>query len=261
MDHDEVLGLFDERIRREARPDSPRARVEWTGAVVRQTGEADAWNGVLWSGLDGADEAAVDAVIAEQVAHYTALGVDFEWKHYAHDRPASLPARLLAAGFTPEDPETLMVAGIGDLPDATAVPEGIELRAVTDEAGVDLVIAVHEQAFGTDGSRLRARILAQLTEAPDIITVVLAMAGDTPVSSARMEFHPGTGFAGLWGGGTVEGWRGRGVYRALIAHRARIAAERGYRYLQVDASDQSRPILHRLGFAALTVTTPYLYGS
>lgn len=40
--------------------------------------------------------------------------------------------------------------------------------------------------------------------------------------------------------------------------RARIAAELGYRYLQVDATDQSRPILQRLGFAALSTTTPYL---
>ncbi|MFD4043109.1 GNAT family N-acetyltransferase, partial [Streptomyces sp. NPDC058605] len=65
--------------------------------------------------------------------------------------------------------------------------------------------------------------------------------------------------AGLWGGGTVEGWRGRGLYRALVAHRARAAADRGYRYLQVDAMSTSRPILERLGFEPLTTTTPYLY--
>lgn len=52
---------------------------------------------------------------------------------------------------------------------------------------------------------------------------------------------------------------GRGIYRALVAHRARIAAERGYRYLQVDASSESRPILHRLGFVPLSTTTPYTY--
>ncbi|MEV6867618.1 hypothetical protein AB0M44_42345 [Streptosporangium subroseum] len=45
----------------------------------------------------------------------------------------------------------------------------------------------------------------------------------------------------------------------MVAYRARIAAERGYRYLQVDASDESRPILHRLGFAPLATTTPYTY--
>ena len=89
--------------------------------------------------------------------------------------------------------------------------------------------------------------------------MTVAMAGDLPVSGARMELHPGTDFASLWGGGTVAAWRGRGIYRALIAHRARIAAASGYRFLQVDASSQSRPILSRLGFAALSTTTPYVY--
>lgn len=52
-------------------------------------------------------------------------------------------------------------------------------------------------------------------------------------------------------------FQGRGIYRALVAHRARIAAERGFRYLQVDALPTSRPILERLGFVQLSKTTPY----
>jgi hypothetical protein len=35
--------------------------------------------------------------------------------------------------------------------------------------------------------------------------------------------------------------------------------ELGYRYLQVDASDDSSPILQRLGFVAVTTTTPYVF--
>jgi hypothetical protein len=38
-----------------------------------------------------------------------------------------------------------------------------------------------------------------------------------------------------------------------------LAAERGYRYAQVDAAPTSRPILERLGFAELAKTTPYTY--
>ena len=53
--------------------------------------------------------------------------------------------------------------------------------------------------------------------------------------------------------------RGRGIYRALVARRAAIAQERGIRYLQVDASDDSRPILERLGFTPLTTSTPYIW--
>jgi len=39
----------------------------------------------------------------------------------------------------------------------------------------------------------------------------------------------------------------------------RVAVAAGCEYLQVDASNMSRPILERLGFRALSVTTPYEY--
>jgi len=45
----------------------------------------------------------------------------------------------------------------------------------------------------------------------------------------------------------------------LIAYRARLAADRGYRYLYVDASPDSQPILARLGFSRLAHTTPYIW--
>jgi GNAT superfamily N-acetyltransferase len=258
MDTEAVRTLFDTQMRRDA-PAEPGARVERFGNVVRQTGAAThGWTAVLWSALD---EDTVDAAIAEQtrwLAGPEGAGREFEWKLYAHDRPADLGRRLLAAGFAAEPPETLMIAEIDALPTDTAPPDGVRLEPVTDEAGVDLMARVHAKAFGDEPGRLHARVLDQLTNSPATFAAVVAMAGDEPVCSARMEFHPGTDFASLWGGGTVPAWRGRGIYRALIAHRARIAAARGFRYLQVDASDESRPILRRLGFEPISVTTPYL---
>ncbi|MEU8674395.1 GNAT family N-acetyltransferase [Streptomyces sp. NPDC048560] len=255
----DLLALFDDEMREHARPDGPGVRVERAGDVVRQVGTADDWNGVVWSAPD-LDPARADAAIAAQVAYFTSLGHDeFEWKAYAHDLPADLPDRLLAAGFVPEPPETLLVAPVADLATAVALPEGVELRTVTDAAGVELMGLAHERAFGTDWSRLGHQVLTRLEKDPDSFVGVLAMAGGEPVSSARMEFCPGTGFAGLWGGGTVAAWRGRGIYRAMVAFRARIAAERGYRHLQVDATDRSAPILRRLGFSELSTTTPYVY--
>jgi len=256
MDHVAVLALFDRDMRESARPDGPGARVERVDKVVRQVGAERGWNGVIWSDLD---EARADAAIAEQIGYFTRLGRDFEWKLYGHDKPEDLGQRLRAAGFTAEPEETLMVAEVADLTLDVEPPEGVRILPVTDRAGVDLVAAVHEQAFGTDSTRMRHQLLAQLTGDPDNVVAVVALVGDVPVSAARMELVPGIRFAGLWGGGTVEGWRGRGIYRALVAHRARVAADRGYRYVQVDASSQSRPILARLGFEPLTTTTPYVY--
>ncbi|XHM94884.1 GNAT family N-acetyltransferase [Peterkaempfera sp. SMS 1(5)a] len=252
-----VLALFDEQLRQNAQPDDPAARVERIGDVVRQVGAgADDWNGVVWSDLD---DVTADAAIAAQVDHFTSLGREFEWKLYTHDTPADLSGRLLAAGFSPEPAETLLVAEITALKADAELPDGIRLLPVTDASGVHLAADVHEQAFGTDAGRLRHRLLAQLSRRPETFSMAVAMAGDVPVCAARMELHPGTDFAGLWGGGTVPSWRGRGIYRALVAHRARIAAEAGYRYLQVDASDESRPILERLGFTPLSTTVPHVF--
>ncbi|MFF6805413.1 GNAT family N-acetyltransferase [Streptomyces sp. NPDC012616] len=256
MDHAAVLALYDRDMREGARPESSDARVERTGNVVRHIGGDDGWNGVVWSDLDGAG---ADVAIAEQIAFFTGLGRGFEWKLYGHDRPADLGRRLRSAGFTPEPQETLLVGETGDQLLDARPPEGVRIVPVTDREGVELLVEAHEKAFGREGSELRNLLLARLATDPDTLVAVVALAGETPVSSARMELIEGAAFAGLWGGGTVDGWRGRGVYRALIAHRARIAADRGYRYLQVDASDQSRPILERLGFTALSTTTPYVY--
>ncbi|MFF0730756.1 GNAT family N-acetyltransferase [Streptomyces chartreusis] len=256
MDHAAVLALFDRDMREGAQPDGPDARVERVGRIVRQVSSEHGWNGVVWSDLD---TAGADAAIAEQIAHFSGLGREFEWKLYGHDLPVDLGQRLRAAGFVGQPEETLMIGEVADLNLDAEPPEGIRILPVTDSTGVDLVAQVHEKAFGTDGSRLRHQLLARLTADADTVVAVVALAGDTPVSAARMELVPGTRFAGLWGGGTVEGWRGRGIYRALVAHRARAAVDRGYRYLQVDAMSSSRPILERLGFEPLTTTTPYVH--
>ena len=57
----------------------------------------------------------------------------------------------------------------------------------------------------------------------------------------------------------LPAWRHRGVFRSLVADRAALASARGFRYLQVDASADSRPILQSLGFVVLATTTPFMH--
>ncbi|MDX3527895.1 GNAT family N-acetyltransferase [Streptomyces sp. ID05-39B] len=256
MDNAAVLALYDRDMREGALPESPGARVERVGRVVRHVGSEDGWSGVVWSDLSAAD---ADAAIAGQIAYFGGLGRDFEWKLYGHDRPADLGDRLAGAGLVPEPQETLMIGETGEQLVGVDLPDGLRIVPVTDMAGVGLMAEANEKAFGKDSAWLVDLMRDRLATDPDNLVALVVLAGEEPVSSARMELIPGTPFAGLWGGGTCEPWRGRGIYRALVAHRARIAAARGYRYLQVDASDQSRPILQRLGFAPLTTTTPYVY--
>jgi GNAT superfamily N-acetyltransferase len=250
-----VLAAFDEQMRRSVRP-SPGARVEIDERVTRQVAEDGSWAAVLWSRLAAED---ADAVIAAEIAR--APATYFEWKQYAHDGPPDLAARLAGAGLTVEPAETVMVADLADLDLAPVVPDGLRLVPVDDEAGVDAMVDVHLAVFGDVHPGTREAVLASLALEPRPVEAVVACAGSTPVSAGRVEFHEGTEFASLWGGGTLPGWRGHGVFTALVAWRAHRARERGFRYLQVDALPTSRPILQRLGFVPLAETTPWVAAS
>ena len=261
LDRARVLADYDAQIRRNTRADGTGARAEQAGPVLRWTTEGgEGWSGIVWSDLDAAT---ADRAIADQVGFFAARGEPFEWKLFSYDQPPDLGERLLAVGFAAEDEESVMVADTAQVAASRAtqgpLPDGVRLVRITDEAGVARLIEVHERVFGADQTRLRQSLAAQLRRSPEITAMVVAMAGDEPVCSARAEFSPGTDFASLWGGGTLPSWRGRGLYRALVGYRARLAAERGYRYLEVDASPDSRPILERLGFECLARTTPYVW--
>jgi GNAT superfamily N-acetyltransferase len=258
MHPDDLRAAFDEQVRRHPAPDGPRGVVERDGLVVRVVDPDGGWSGVTWSDLD-ADTA--DAVIAAQVVRFAEAGGEWEWKHYSYDRPGDLPDRLLAAGFEAEPPEALLVAEIAGL-DRTALsvaPVGVRLEPVVDDDGVAALRQVHDQVFGGDHRRAAAALQRALAEQPDTVAAVVAVADGVPVAASRMELHAGTEFASLWGGGTLPEWRKKGIFRAMVAHRARLAADRGYRYLQVDAMPDSRPILRRLGFTELATTTPFTH--
>lgn len=252
MDTQTVLAAFDEQIR--LRPQA--GRVERDAGVVRAISADGGWSGVTWSGLD---EDGADAAIRAQVARFAELGYPWEWKHYSYDGPADLPERLVAAGLTAEPAETLLVAEIAGLARDVPPPPGVELRAVADERDVEAFSSVHDAVFGGDFSGPGRALLAGITHRPATAAAVVAMAGPTPISTGRLEFHHGTDFASLWGGGTLPAWRGRGVFRSLVARRAALAADLGFRYLQVDATPASRPILRGLGFVELATTTPYTH--
>lgn len=257
MDPLAALAAYEEQVRR--RPHTgPGGAVERDEHVVRVV-EAGGWSGVTWSDLGrlGLD---VDVVVAEQVHRFTTVPGGWEWKHYSHDLPADLPDRLRAAGLVGAEPEALMVAKIADLRDldlAVRRPDGVRLEAVRDRAGAEALVAVHDAVFGGDHRRLGEMVLGALLRTPRPVEAVVAWSGAVPICAGRVELPPTGEFASIWGGGTLPGWRGRGVFRAVVAHRAAIAAGRGYLYLQVDASADSHPILQRLGFAQLATTTPY----
>jgi hypothetical protein len=250
-----LLASFDAQLRRRPERESADVAIERNDRVIRVISRTGSWTGVSWSNLDPGN---VDAVIAAQINRFVEIARPWEWKVYSYDQPADLGDRLIAAGFIPGPVESVMVAEIASLR-FPARPAGLEVRPVADQHGVDTLVRLHDQVFGGDHSAVGAAVLDALPRQPRPVAAVIAWSEGAPIASGRVEFHDGSDFASLWGGGTLPGWRGRGAFRSLVAHRAALAAARGFRYLLVDASAASRPILRRLGFVELATTTPYLH--
>jgi GNAT superfamily N-acetyltransferase len=253
VEHESLLRIFDQQMRRNP-AGGMGTEVEREDRVTRVVSTGEGWNAVVWSDLSAED---ADATIHAQIQRFEAVSRDWEWKYYSYDQPVDLPRRLISAGLIPDEAEALLVADIADLDLDTAPPAGVELVPVRNEADAAALVRVHDAVFGGDHSVIGTAILAGLRTEPHTVEAVLATASGVPISAGRVEFPEDREFASIWGGGTLPAWRGRGVFRSLVAYRAQLAKERGYRYLQVDASPDSRPILKRLGFAELAMSIPF----
>ncbi|MBO4204921.1 GNAT family N-acetyltransferase [Micromonospora echinofusca] len=255
-----LLEAHDQQLRPDVPdPVAPGVTVERDGPLVRVRGLGPA-GFLTYRDLDGLTGAELDALILRQRDLFAAAGEEVEWKHYSHDEPADLPDRLRAAGFVPQDPETVVIGPVAPLAGPLPVlPDGVRLREVSAHADLERIAAMEAEVWQEDRSHLVTGLAKEIEADPQAITIVVAEAGDTVVCAGWVRFIAGTAFATLWGGSTLPQWRRQGIYRAMVAYRARLAHARGFTLLQVDASPDSRPILERLGFVAVTTTTPYVY--
>lgn len=250
---DDLLAAYDEHLRGTGLP-ALGAWVEQDGPLLRVVGEH---RGFVTAprDLSGYD---LSALIAAQIAFFGARGEAVEWKTRGHDLPEDLPDRLRAAGFAAEPTETVMIGRIADVRPAPVVPGGVVIRRVGGDA-LPAIVAMESQVWGRDCAFIGDHLAGSLATAPDRLAIFTAEAGGQVVAAAWVALSEDGVFASLWGGSTLKAWRGRGIYRALVAVRTRLAAERGYRYLHVDASGDSRPIVEHMGFLPVTTTTPYVW--
>ena len=182
---------------------------------------------------------------------------------HGHDEPADLrgPAarrRLRAGG--PGDRRGRAGRAAGRR--APVLPEGVRLREVTARADLERIAA---HGGGGLAARTAATWSTGLAREIDGRPAVDHRRGGR---GGRRRWSAPAGCAipaapaspRLWGGSTLPQWRRRGIYRALVAYRARLAEPAG-----PDAAaggrlaTDSRPILERLGLVAVTTTTPYVY--
>lgn len=186
----------------------------------------------------GVDGDSLDGLIVRQRHFFAARGEAVGWKTRGHDTPADSPNGSARPHFVPEDREAVLIERAADMAVREPVrPHGVTLRRVSADAGMRRIAAMESTVWGQDRSWLADDLVGGVAAAPDEIAVHVAEAGGELVSAAWPAFRAGTAFASLGGGSTLAEWRGRGIYRALVATRAALATARGVTYLHVDASD------------------------
>ena len=202
----------------------------------------------------------VEDMISEARATAAARNLPLAFILDPDTRPADLGERLLAMGLTAEDDGDKNAVMV--LP-ATAHLEAAHVDGLVIQSGLaDLesftsAERVAEEAFGDvpfgapspiDAQRERRFNNHRATPGRHI---VLATVDGVPAGSGTMTVFAPDG-ARMNGGAVRPQFRGRGVYRAMVAARLQIARETGAAGLFVWGGHMSRPILAGLGFEAVS---------
>ncbi|MEO7259899.1 MAG: GNAT family N-acetyltransferase [Jatrophihabitantaceae bacterium] len=255
----DLLAAYHEQIRDVLPSKQPEGVVvDRDGPLVRVSGGKH-HGYVVYRDLAGASGADLDALIERTREYFSSRNEAFEWKTHSYDEPADLADRLKSAGFVAGEIETVVIGLTEELTDEPALPAGVSIRQVSDRVDFERIARLHSEIWKEDWSWLAQDLTDRQAAYPDHLAVFVAETGSELVTVAWLVRDPGSEFATLWGGATRPGWRGKGIYRAMVARRAQFATRVGARYLQVDASADSAPILQRMGFVAVTTTTPYLW--
>jgi hypothetical protein len=254
-----LLTRYDQQLRTEA--ETPSAVAMTRLGPLRLVTFMGGRGFITYQDLGDADAQAIRQLVPEALARYQADPQinRVEWKTRGHDRAPGLHDALLDGGFIPAEPESIMVGEARSLAVDVIPPPGVTMRRVSEESDVRAMSAMQDEVFGDPVSDEMADALLRRLSLRDGMQLWVAETAGRIVSAGRLEPVEGTDFAGIWGGATRADWRGRGIYRALTAARARSALDMGKTLIHSDSTKYSRPILERAGLVRVSTTTPYLW--
>jgi hypothetical protein len=252
-----LLAAYDEQLRTDA--ETPSAIQVTQQGPLRLVTFMNGRGFVTYQNLGAANRDTIRWLVADAMEYFRSDPEinRVEWKTRGHDDAPGLPETLLQHGFIPDEPESIMIGEAKALAVDVPLPEGVALRRVTEERDVRAMSAMQDEVFGDPASDEMANALLRRLSMGDGMELWVGEVEGRIVTAGRLEPVRGTDFAGIWGGATREEWRGRGIYRALTAARARSALGMGKTLIHSDSTEYSRPILERSGLLRVSTTTPY----
>ncbi|UYM06235.1 GNAT family N-acetyltransferase [Solicola gregarius] len=258
-DPQHFLEAYDEQLRTDA--ETPGALETARHGPLHLATFAGGRGFISYRDLGGADADAIRELVSAALGHYRADPEirRVEWKSRGHDHAPGLYEALTGSGFMAEETESIMIGEAKALAVEVALPEGVTMRRVTEEADVRAMTAMQGEVFGDSlADEIADGVLRRLSRG-DAMELWVAEVDGRMVSAGRLEPVTGTDFAGIWGGATRPEWRGRGIYRAMTSARARAALAYGKTLINSDSTEFSRPILERSGLVKVSTTTGYVW--
>lgn len=253
----DLLAAYDEQLRTDA--ETPGASSVTRVGPVRLARYPGGRGFVTYRDLGRADPQGIRQLVVDVIdlCQADADIVRIDWKTRGHDNTPGLHEALLDHGFTSGDTESIMIGRAQLLAVDVELPEGVTVRQIHERPDVLAMSVMLDEVFEDSTAMDTVELVLRRLDNRDGIELWIAEAEEAIVGAGRLEPVPGTDFSGIWGGATRQQWRGRGVYRAVTAARARSAVAMGKSLIHSDSTELSRPILERSGLVKVSTTTPY----
>jgi ribosomal protein S18 acetylase RimI-like enzyme len=237
-----------EFVREDTRWQRPHTILEEDG-VLLFAGASDfpAYN----NGVHRADDTTPgDLVIARALEFFGARGRGFSvWvRDTGEDDDLAAAAGAALIGAFSNSPQMICRTRLPEVP----LPDGVEIRMVTDAAGVADYADVAATAYVSlgspeDATRTHFNGPTALL-APHVHSAVAYLDG-AAVSVAQIVLSHG--IAGVYWVGSVDAARGRGIAEAVTRHVTNLGFDLGAANVQLQASNMGEPIYRRMGYEEL----------
>ena len=167
---------------------------------------------------------------------------------------------LTQAGLVPESSDTRTPGMVAFPIDCDAIttpaPPELEIRRVTDAAGIDAHRQTVTAGFGSDPAVALGTACHDLLDRPECV-VYVGYADGGPEPSPGLGWRTGR-TVGVYSIATIESARRRGYGAAMTAHVVADGVVAGCDVAALQASELGRPIYERLGFRTVVRYTAYL---
>ena len=220
----------------------------------------------------GAEPAALEARIQTELAWFRGRSKLLYWKVYGHDQPPGLGDRLAQLGADAEDNAVLHMASVAEVCERLAFEtQSQRLQSGSSRADVMRAQAVWVDVWPESADEQRiwgelyAGALDKLTDSPQSEQGArfwtAGSDADAGIANAAgyLIHAPNSPVALLCGGAVRKAARNQGLYKALLKARAEWAQSRGAKWLAIEASPMSAPIVQSLGFVPITSLVFYKF--